>query len=171
MDLFNIAITKKLIYNRNLCLYPDGPLNPIRQLIVTQDTFTTIPTNLSNGTDGNLSNPTGTGSKTTSGSGTVGQFVLDLGNSKNVMVLGKIGLWSSTANMYCYVESSADGTTWNNPGQSYQVSGQSTSEVIKFVNRYVSDRYLRLRITVDAATTGNVKLYNLAAIEMPIVGV
>lgn len=143
--------------------------NVLRGIIPTYEYFeTATPTNLANATDGDLSTYTGTGSKTLGSAGTVGTFIFDMGKVKVVLAGAYIGLWADSGNISYYFDSSINGSDWIN-GYNSSYYGAATSESIRDgTPSLLVGRYIRIRVKLSAAGTGNVRLYSAMAYELGV---
>jgi hypothetical protein len=142
-------------------------VNRLKGLTATLNNFTTAPTNLANITDEDWTTVSGTGSRTCSGTFEPMNVYYDLGAVRTVLLMGKLGLWSSAGNVDASWLSSIDGSTWIlAAGVSGAVRG-STSEVISYlVPLLIRGRYIGIRVrNVNTSVTANVKFYELAALE------
>jgi len=127
----------------------------------------TAPTNLENITDGDFDTATGIGSTTLPSNGWLGNIDIDLGAIYNLEVRGKFGLWSDAGDIQVFVYHSTDGITYyfNTHQAIAQTIGVTSEEIRHSQVEFVRTRYLRIRFYGTAAMTGNVKIYEIEAIE------
>ena len=149
------------------------PKNILRGIVpsvnFTYGTGITVPTNLSNATDGNPSTVCGTGTATISGTGTVGMYIFDLGSINTVLFSAKLGLWSSTNGMSVYIDMSPDNTNWYQNSTNVGSFGWTAEGVISLLTVVgIGIRYIRIRITSGASATHNINLYEATEHAMGI---
>jgi len=128
--------------------------------------FGTDPTNLGNVTDNDWTTVTGTGSTTLGAGGDIGYLNFDLGAVRTVLVNAKVGVWRDAGTMNLYWYWSTDGIAWKHTN--HVVIGSTTSaveEIIWPLLGMLRTRYFRLRFYLSAAGTGNVKIYEVQALE------
>lgn len=141
------------------------PDNILRGILPVADadglTWGTAPTDLDKSTNGNIDDPTGTGSKTLGSSGSVGTLTFDLGTVQSILINFRVGLWSDTGAMSIYIDE-YDGTTWRN-ASNVCASVTSTTEAKKSPENaaIINASKFRLRFNLGAAGTGNVKIYEV----------
>lgn len=133
----------------------------------------TDPTDLVNMTDGNITTVTGTGTKAILAAGDIGIVTFDLGSIKTVLVGARVGLWRSAGTIYIGVEVSDDNINWiaymvGTVGLYSQASGAAAEALRQLLTTIVTGRYIRLRVYLNAAGTGNVKIYEVMAWELTI---
>lgn len=144
------------------------PRNILRGATITFDGFDDAnPTSLENATDGNATTSTGVGTKILGATGDVGNFYIDLGSVKTILFSAKIGVSSSANNLRAYLNSKiASGDTYRELASAW-VNVASTSEFIMDPQpQLVTARYLKIRVNVSGAATGNIKIYELKAYEL-----
>jgi hypothetical protein len=146
----------------------------LRNLLIgnvpTAALWDTPPSDLANVTDGNHTTSTGTGTKSTSGAGTVGTITFDLNDTPSSPLLLSIhaGVSVSNNNLYIYVDQSSDNfnAVTYNEGQSVGGSGSPTESKISIAPTMISERYFRIRFYTSAAATGTVKIYECKLFQL-----
>lgn len=145
------------------------PRNVLRGVVPTQDTFTTIPTNLERCTDGDYTTATGAGSKVMDGSGTFGNLIFDMGSIKTVLVGARVGMWADKGTTTLYISGSDDNITYRVISNSSQ-SHTATSESIRDGSfpTIFNCRYIRLTFSTSTASTPQMKIYQVTAHELGV---
>ncbi len=133
---------------------------------ISASNWGTAPSNLNNAIDGDPSTVTGTGSKTTAGSATVGNVDLDFGEEGVYLISAKIGIWTDAGILYVYPYSKPDGSNWQHPGPHIAQSGSGTERVMNIYAFIASGQHFRLNFWVSAAATANVKIYQIWAYRL-----
>lgn len=128
------------------------------------------PTDLVNVTDGDFDTVTGTGSTVLGAAGQLGRILIDLGAVYNVHLRGKFGLWSTAGNITLFWQYSEDAityryTSWVSHPIAY---GQAAEYVMFSLTDFVRARYLQIVFSGTVAMTGNVKIYEVQAIDLGI---
>jgi len=146
------------------------PRNILRGIVPSYTGFdTATPTNLEKATNGVISDPVGTGTRTVAGADYIGAFIFDLGSIKTFLFSATFSAWSDTSTYICYVSTSNDGTNYkvNTP---LTVSTATTSDGVTTstmdVSTVLTGRYIRLRWRLAAAAAGNVKLFEAMGYEL-----
>jgi hypothetical protein len=128
--------------------------------------FDTDPPNPAHITDGDITHPSGTGSTTIIGSGDLGRVRIDLGSPKLVLVGAFLGLWSDANTIRVMLETSFDCNLYTTQ---YRIVGDTPARSESPVMLLSSIQYTRsvgLRIEGSGAMTGNVKIYEIIALEV-----
>lgn len=149
------------------------PRNILRGITPTASTFDNNPTNLSNSTNGDYSDGTGTGNKVLGGAGVIGEIIFDLGTTKTVLLGGKIAMWSTANSTYAYAAASEDRTNYKSSSAqlgsntaTYESIGAATMDLTSTILTGSKIKlYFRL---VGGAGTGNIKLYEITAYEVGV---
>jgi len=151
-----------------MTIYTDKPpINRLRGVIPTADTFDTNPSNLERCTDGDWNNPTGTGTKTTVAAGNIGRLFFDLGRVYNFHLRLKVGMWRDAGSLHLYIYHSEDGVTYRAASERPIATSAAAAEQIRFCHiEFVRTRYLRLDFYGTVAMTGNVKIYEVEALDL-----
>lgn len=141
--------------------------------LATQIWLGKYPTNLVNIVDGNMSTVSGTGTVVLSVANLFGVLTFDLGAIRNIIVVGRFGLWSSASSIFVTVESSDDNITFRGTtaasagGYPFLVTVTSSTErIAETLVNYANGRYIRLRFTGGAAATENARIYSVLAYEL-----
>lgn len=153
----------------------DSPIQPTRAkprnillgVVPTVDTFdaATLPGDLEKATNGNFSDPSGTGTKVVTGNSNIGCYYFDLGTPQFIDVGMLITMWMSAGSgtMNAYVERSSDGT-YGTPNSSTVVLASSNATAEANGTRHstksgIYTRYFRIRVAyTGSSATCNVKL-------------
>lgn len=124
------------------------------------------PYNLANATDGDYATSTGTGTKVMSGAGTVGSFILDLGEIKTVLVSARMGIWTSAGNISVNIDSSDAGDTYRTLAANGNYTSITTEQIKPMLPALVNARFIRLRVSASAAATCNANVKELVVLEV-----
>lgn len=144
------------------------PVNRAAGVTPTVTGFGTDPTNLANTTDGDWTTVTGTGQTVVGGSALIGTIDFDLGAVYTVLVTAKFGLWCSAGQLVSDLWHSTDGNTWVQCTQTNIVIVGVAAEAIRFpLVVGIRSRYFRFAFYSTQACTGNVKIYEVQAVEFP----
>ena len=123
---------------------------------VADATWGSAPPNLANLTDEVDSTLVTAGTKTISAtSGTIGIISFDLGASASgdYFIAHKVGLKSTTGNIFTYIESSANGSDYSAINYIKHTDiGTTTEKEVDCIPALVSKRYFRIRYYVSGAT-------------------
>jgi hypothetical protein len=155
-----INMSHAVLNNRHL-------LDLARGKLVTFDGFDDAnPNNLANATDGNYSTATGTGTKVMTGAGSVGSFILDLGEIKTVLVTARVGIGTTAGNISVFIDSSDDGIAYRTFVGSGNYTTLTGDNIKPLVPALLNTRFIRLRVTASAAATCNANLRELMVFEV-----
>jgi len=150
---------------------------PKNQLAGTVPTVTgfadAVPGDLANATDGDVDSYTSTGTKINGGAGDMGTFVFDIERVRTMMISARVGVWASAGNVQSYIESSDDGINYRGAtgGQGASIAPSITSATEKIVEGQVcviTGKYFRLRFYAGAASTANVRVYEVRGSDIPL---
>lgn len=168
MDIKGIALAKQMDDRRNVLRYPNGPLSPAAPIVPTYTGFEdATPTNLENATNGNIDDAIGPGTKILSGSGTVGQYIFDLGSEKDVLIEGSINLGATGGvTSTAYIEIARADGVYLTPSI-YNATTAGTYPTKRQLSPFGGVcRYIRIRFAESAATTGQGSIIELRAHEI-----
>lgn len=173
----DIALTQQIAQQvrdrSNLMRYPDGPFKPLRPLSLVCSGFANAASvgNLDKASDGNFIT-TKTDTASSSGvTGDLGNFQVDLGSNRYVMVGGRVGLWTTTTgvNLSVYIESKTDEESIYDTANGISAAVQATSETTKWlVPKKVYARYIRVRCVSAGSCNPNMNVYQLTLDEVPV---
>lgn len=149
------------------------PVNILKGLPIDSISYTgfdtTPPTDLGNAVDGDTTTATGDGKKTLGGSGTVGEYIFDLGANRTVLFGALVGVHSSASAITVYSAGSEDNVTWRANGAA---SGTATSVAEVGIDLqlhiFFDVRYLRIKATIGGAGDGYMRIYEAVAYELPL---
>lgn len=142
--------------------------NLLEDVLGVASLWDTDPSNLINATDGEPSNPTGTGLNTVGEAGTYGRVTFDLGSEKTVLIRAKVGVSASSGTVSLYVDPSDDGSIFDNTKNGLIGSVSGTSEVVVRQNLAVilTARYISLRFNASGAADCTGKIYEISAYDL-----
>jgi len=140
--------------------------NRAKGIVPTVSGWDTPPDNLQNVTDEDWNTSSGAGVTTIPGTGDFGFVYLDLGAVYDVMLLVKVGAWTDTSYVRCYTIFSQDGVNWLYSSLVPILDCMATSEEIKYGIAFIRARYVGLRFRGYTAMTANIKIYEIAAIDV-----
>lgn len=138
--------------------------NVLKGLTPTLDYFDNNPTDLENATDGDYTSVTGTGDKVLGGAGNIGAFIYDLGSPKLILLNGRAGFWATSGSTSVLIDAGITNQSYDTGYGLFAKSG--TSENIYQFHKTVYGRYIRVRFSLSAAGTGNVRLYQVMGHEI-----
>lgn len=143
--------------------------NVLKGIVPTYEAFgVTAPTNLKNATDGDETNPCGTGVGTAS-SNTIGFFKFDrgAGNTYPILVDMNAGVWSNSGGIWAVCAGSPDGNNYFPGGFRMMANVVATSEIKGDISPVIiHTRYFRILFgTSDSSVTGNITLYEVAGYQ------
>lgn len=147
------------------------PRNILKGIVPVASTFDTAPTNLANCTDGNITNPAGTGTKAMSAAGTIGALTFDLGSVKTVLIGFRVGVWGAVAAKTAMYIGYGDMAATQGGQCALNNSTSASSEVILSAESaaVITARYISFTfISGSTATTYNVKPYEFMAYELGV---
>ena len=143
---------------------------------VTAGTFDTAPTNLGNMTDGNPDSATGWG---ITSKGTANQYCgevkIDLGSIMAFIPYIRTGMYLTNASgsLTLYADASEDNITYNQTETLTQTAAAGSTAAAEDIRscRQVAfyGRYLRLRYYMSAINTANMRLWEAAIKQFPII--
>lgn len=141
--------------------------NLVKGVLPVASSWDTPPTNLANATDGDINTVTGTGTSTGKGSfGTYGIIRFDLGSVKNVLIGGKVGIWSSAiGSSEVYVQASTDGINFY-PTNALIITFFNVELICWLSSSNVVGRYIEFILTSDSNTTVNMNIYELMVYDL-----
>jgi hypothetical protein len=135
--------------------------NLVKGVLPVASSWDVIPTNLANATDGDVDTATGTGTSTGKGAfGTYGIISFDLGSVKNVLIGGKVGIWSTIGDSEVYVQASTDGINFYTTN-TLLTKFNNVEKIGWLLSTNVVCRYIEFILTSDSNTTVNMKIYEL----------
>ena len=157
-----------MIKDTDILIHPGRAFRNIaRGIVPTVSGFDVDPSDLAKATNGDPTDPTGTGSTTRVGAGETGAVFLDLGSDKYVLVGGSIQLDSTTGTTNLKTGFKVDG------GSAFEYSinltsefgmGEDRSQPIPIVSGY--GRYIAMYGYVSAAATAYTEIFDLFALEI-----
>lgn len=144
-------------------------INRLRGIIPTTSVWGVTPTNLERCTDGDWDTPTGTGTTIMGAAGALGILDFDMGAVYNVLLRLKVGMWMTASNIRV-ISYYWDGAAWQYTWGDYNLClGWEVAEGIKFnVVPFARTSRIRLQFYAIGAMTGNVRVYEVEAIDIGI---
>jgi len=159
-----------MIHSDRRTVYTDLRLfiNRAKGITPTAVGWDTPPTDLPKATDEDFETSTGPGTTTIAAATRLGEIRLDFGRAYPVLFFAKLGMWRDAARIEVYMGYSVDGVTWYHiRGGMYDcLSFASTEEIVYTPVLFVKARYIRLYFYGTGAMTGNVKIYEIMALDI-----
>jgi hypothetical protein len=155
--ILNVTITGGIVFTLQ---------NLVKGVLPVASSFDIPPTNLANVTDGNVNTVTGTGTSTGKGAfGTYGIISFDLGSVRNVLIGGKVGLWSTIGTSEVFVQASTDHVNYY-PTDPLLIKFSNVEEIGWLSSSNVVGRYIEFVLISDSNTTVNMKIYQLMVYDL-----
>jgi hypothetical protein len=140
--------------------------NLVKGVLPVASSWDVDPTNLANATDGDINTSTGTGTSTGKGAfGTYGIISFDLGSVKNVLIGGKVGIWSTIGDSEVYVQASTDGINFYTTS-TLLTKFNNVEKIGWLMSTNIVGRYIEFILTSDSNTTVNTKIYELMLYDL-----
>lgn len=144
----------------------DNRVNRLSGVVGTATGWGVAP-DLTLATDNDFSTAGPEGNTSVSGAAQIGTVQWDMGATYDVLLLAKVGLYSSTSSVTGLWWYSSDGSNYYQVTNSAAMGITSTTEVDLFDNvAFCQARYVRLRFTSGATEVGHVIVYEVQALDL-----